>query len=88
MLSSIIGTIIVGAIVGALGRLILPGKQNISLVVTIIIGIIASVIGGIILGATTYHNSNGGIPWISLVVGAILAAVGITLYGRMSHSRV
>ncbi|MDQ2756737.1 MAG: GlsB/YeaQ/YmgE family stress response membrane protein [Actinomycetota bacterium] len=88
MLSSIIGTIIVGAIIGALGRLILPGKQNISIVVTIIIGIIASLVGGIIIGATAYNNNNGGIPWFSLLVGAILAALGIVLYGRMSSKRV
>jgi len=79
--------IIVGAIIGALGRLILPGKQNISILVTIVIGIVASLVGGIILGLTAYKNDNGGIPWISLIVGAILAAIGITVYGRMSHSK-
>ncbi|GAA1886671.1 GlsB/YeaQ/YmgE family stress response membrane protein [Lapillicoccus jejuensis] len=84
MISSIIGAIIVGAIIGALGRLILPGKQNISLVATIVIGIIASLIGGVILGATAYRNANGGIPWLAWIVGAILAAIGITLYGRMT----
>jgi len=88
MISSIIGAIIVGAIIGALGRLILPGKQNISIVVTIIIGIVASLIGGLILGFTAYNNNNGGIPWLSLIVGAILAALGIMAYGRMSNKAV
>lgn len=90
MVGSIIGAIIVGAIIGALGRLILPGKQNISIVATIVIGIIASLIGGVILGATAYHNANGGIPWLAWLVGAILAAIGITIYGNMTgrNSRV
>lgn len=88
MISSIIGAIIVGAIIGALGRLILPGKQNISIVMTIIIGIVAAFVGGLILGLTTYNNSNGGIPWLSLLVGAILAALGIMAYGRMSNKAV
>ena len=88
MISSIIGAIIVGAIIGALGRLILPGKQNISLVMTIVIGIVASLVGGLILGLTTYNNNNGGIPWLSLIVGAILAALGIMAYGRMSNKAV
>ncbi len=88
MISSIIGAIIVGAIIGALGRLILPGKQNISIVMTIIIGIVASLIGGLILGFTAYNNNNGGIPWLSLIVGAILAALGIMAYGRMSNKAV
>ena len=88
MISSIIGAIIVGAIIGALGRLILPGKQNISIVVTIIIGIVAAFVGGLILGLTAYNNNNGGIPWLSLLVGAILAALGIMAYGRMSNKAV
>lgn len=87
MLSSILWAIVVGLIVGALGRLILPGKQNISILMTIIIGVIASFVGGLLLGLTTYNNSNGGIPWISIIVGAILAAVGIVIYGRVTGGR-
>lgn len=82
MLSSIIGAIIVGLIVGLLGRLLLPGRQNISLLATTAIGILASLVAGLLLGATTYSNANGGIPWLSLLLGAILAAIGISVYGR------
>lgn len=88
MIGSIIGAIIAGAIVGALGRLILPGKQNISIVTTIIIGIVASFIGGLLLGLFAYNNSNGGIPWLGWLVGAILAAIGITVYGNMQSKKV
>lgn len=88
MISSIIGAIVVGFIIGVLGRLILPGRQDISLVVTTIIGIIASLIGGVILGATAYNNNNGGIPWLAWLVGAILAAVGIVVYGRVTKKAV
>jgi len=56
--------------------------------VTIIIGIVASLIGGLILGLTAYNNDNGGIPWLAWLVGAILAAVGIMLYGRMTNKAV
>lgn len=85
MISSIIWTIIVGFVIGILGRLILPGRQNISLLITTLIGIVASLVGGIILGAFAYSNSNGGIPWLSIIVGAILAAVGILIYGRATN---
>ncbi|MDQ6896773.1 MAG: GlsB/YeaQ/YmgE family stress response membrane protein [Actinomycetota bacterium] len=88
MISSIIWTIIVGLVIGLLGRLILPGRQNISLLMTCLIGIVASLIGGLILGALAYNNSNGGIPWLSIIVGAILAAVGILIYGRVTHKAV
>ena len=59
MISTIIGAIIVGAIIGALGRLLVPGKQNISIIVTIIIGIIANVVVTWIVTALGYQNQSG-----------------------------
>lgn len=44
-IGSIIAAIIVGAIIGALARLVLPGRQNISTVVTVILGILGGLIG-------------------------------------------
>ncbi|GAB2756117.1 transglycosylase [Terrabacter koreensis] len=87
MLSTIIGAIIVGAIIGALGRLILPGKQNISIVVTILIGIVANVIVTLVVRQIGYAN-NGGIAWIPLILGAIVAAILIIVYGRMTSKSV
>ncbi|MHA3834375.1 GlsB/YeaQ/YmgE family stress response membrane protein [Terrabacter sp. AAH1] len=87
MLSTIIGAIIVGAIIGALGRLILPGKQNISIVVTILIGIVANVIVTLVVRQIGYAN-NGGIAWIPLILGAIVAAILIVVYGRMTSKSV
>ena len=83
MLSSIIAALVVGLVVGLLGRLILPGRQNISLLATTAIGLVASLVAGVLLGATAYRNSNGGVPWFSLLAGAALAAIGISLYGRL-----
>jgi uncharacterized membrane protein YeaQ/YmgE (transglycosylase-associated protein family) len=88
MVSTIIGAIIVGAIIGALGRLILPGKQNISIVVTILIGIVANVIVTFVVRQLGYSNSGGGIAWVPLILGAVVAAIIIVLYGRMSHKSV
>jgi uncharacterized membrane protein YeaQ/YmgE (transglycosylase-associated protein family) len=89
MLGSIIGAIIAGLIIGALGRLILPGKQNISILMTIVIGIIASVVATLILGAIFgYSNASGGIAWWYWIVGAILAALGIVAYGRITNKSV
>ena len=87
MVSTIIGAIIVGAIIGALGRLLLPGKQNISLVMTILIGIVANVIVTFVVRQLGYSN-NSGIAWIPLILGAIVAAVLIVVYGRMTHKSV
>jgi uncharacterized membrane protein YeaQ/YmgE (transglycosylase-associated protein family) len=87
-MGTIIAAIITGAIIGALGRLILPGKQNISLLMTIGIGIVASVVGTLILSAFGYQNASGGIAWLKLLFGAVLAAGGILLYGNLTSKKV
>ncbi len=78
-ITGIISAIIVGLIIGALGRLVVPGKQPIPIWLTIIIGIIASFIGGYIAAAFGYTNSNGGFPWIQLILQIVVAAIGVSL---------
>jgi uncharacterized membrane protein YeaQ/YmgE (transglycosylase-associated protein family) len=86
MVGAIIGAIVAGLIIGALGRLILPGKQNISIIMTIVIGVIASLLATFILGALFgYTNSNGGVKWWYWIVGVVLAAIGISVYGRVTN---
>ena len=87
MLGTIIGAIIVGAIIGALGRLLVPGKQDISLVVTIRIGIGANVSVTFVVRQLGYSNSSG-IAWIPLILGAVVAALIIVVYGRMTNKSV
>ncbi len=65
-IGAIIGTIIVGAIVGALGRLILPGGQDIGIVKTIGLGVVSAFIVGLILG-----NVNAV---VAIIVSALVAA--------------
>ena len=79
MFSAIISAIIVGAIIGALGRLVVRGRQSISIVATIVIGIIAALIGTFIANALGVGNTNG-IDWIRLAIQVVLAAVGVSLY--------
>ena len=79
MFAAIISAIIVGAIIGALGRLVVRGRQNISIVATIGVGIIAALIGTFIANALGVGNTNG-IDWIKLAIQVVLAAVGVSLY--------
>lgn len=74
--SGIISAIIVGLIIGALGRLVLPGKQDIPIWLTIVIGIVAAIIGTFIVGAL---SDTKGFDWIELAVQVVLAAVGVAL---------
>lgn len=85
MFSAIISAIIVGAIVGALGRLAVRGKQHISIVATILIGIIAALIGTFAATAMGVGDTNG-IDWIKLVIQVVLAAIGVSIYAGRSNA--
>jgi uncharacterized membrane protein YeaQ/YmgE (transglycosylase-associated protein family) len=69
--------IIVGAVVGALGRLIHPGKDPMGFILTTIIGIASLVVAGIIF-------SNGVLEFI---VGIIVAVILVALVGRFWTTR-
>ena len=53
------------------------------------LAVAASLVATLILGAIFgYENSNGGIQWWYWIVGAILAALGIVAYGRITNKSV
>jgi uncharacterized membrane protein YeaQ/YmgE (transglycosylase-associated protein family) len=47
----VIGFIVFGLVVGVLARLLVPGRQQMSLVMTVLLGVIGSVVGGIVANA-------------------------------------
>jgi uncharacterized membrane protein YeaQ/YmgE (transglycosylase-associated protein family) len=81
-IGSIVVYIIAGAIIGALARLLVPGRQSMSLVVTIVLGIVAAVVGGILWEAI--FPDNEGIAWIGSI---IVAVVLVWLYARFFTGR-
>lgn len=78
MISSILSAIIVGAVIGGLGRLVVRGKQNISIVATVLIGIVAALIGTLIAGLIGVSDTSG-IDWIELAIQVALAALGVSI---------
>jgi uncharacterized membrane protein YeaQ/YmgE (transglycosylase-associated protein family) len=73
--------VLAGLLIGALGRLVLPGQQDISLLATALVGIGASLLGGIL--ADLFD-----VGWvIQFLVAVALAAVGITLFASSEHRR-
>ncbi|WKV16682.1 GlsB/YeaQ/YmgE family stress response membrane protein [Janibacter limosus] len=80
---TIIVTVIMGAIIGALARLVLPGKQNISTLVTVIPGILGALIGSRAYSAMSGNSGTSGIDWIALILGVIAAAALIVIYGMI-----
>ncbi|MFF5078108.1 GlsB/YeaQ/YmgE family stress response membrane protein [Actinoplanes sp. NPDC000266] len=76
--SGLISAIIVGLVIGALGRLVVPGRQNIPIWLTILIGVVAAVLGTFIAAAMGVAQTPG-VDWIELVIQVILAAAGVSL---------
>ncbi len=67
---SIIGFVIVGAIVGVLARFVVPGDDPMGILGTIILGIIGAVIGGWAAGAI--FEDTTGVDWIASVLAAVI----------------
>ncbi len=86
MVMDILGLIVVGLIIGALARLIKPGKQSMSILATMLLGVAGALIGGLIAGLL----GTGGIFELN-VLGFILAVVAavilVGLYAGASGGR-
>ena len=61
--------VIVGLIVGVLARLILPGRQQMNMLMTILIGVVSALVGGFLWELIF---SNHGIAWIGSVIVAVV----------------
>ncbi|KZB85041.1 GlsB/YeaQ/YmgE family stress response membrane protein [Amycolatopsis regifaucium] len=88
--TGIITAIVVGLILGVLGRFFAPGKQSIPIWLTIIVGIIAAFIGTWIARGLGYADTKG-FDWLELITQIVVAAVGVALaanlYGRRGVTR-
>ena len=79
MLGLILSIIIIGLIAGALARLLVPGKQHMSILMTIVIGIVGSFVGGF-LGYLIFHKDAGdGFLQPAGIIGSIIGAVIVLL---------
>jgi uncharacterized membrane protein YeaQ/YmgE (transglycosylase-associated protein family) len=77
-ITGIITAIVIGAIIGVLGRLVVPGRQNIPIWLTIVIGIVAAFIGTAIARLFGVANTSG-IDWIELILQVVVAAIGVAI---------
>jgi len=78
-----IGTIIFGAVIGILARLVLPGKQNISLLITVILGVLGALIG-YWLAAQIGVCQTRGLDWTRWLISIVVAAVLVVIYGSIT----
>jgi uncharacterized membrane protein YeaQ/YmgE (transglycosylase-associated protein family) len=77
-IESVLGALVIGAVIGVLGRLVVPGKQDIPVWLTVVIGIVAALIGTFIVGPLRDTN---GLDWVEVAVQVALAAIAVAIVG-------
>lgn len=91
MLGLIVSIVVIGLIAGALARLVVPGRQDMSILMTIVLGVVGSFIGGF-LGYLLFHkDAQDGFLQPAGIIGALIGAVVVLLIwtrvGRRSSVR-
>ncbi|MHC3473076.1 GlsB/YeaQ/YmgE family stress response membrane protein [Streptomyces sp. 7R007] len=85
-ISGVISAIVIGIVIGVLGRLVVPGRQRIGILWTIVIGIVAAFIGtGIASGLGVADTK--GVDWIEWLIQIALAALGVAALSKVKLRR-
>ena len=82
----IIGTIIFGAIIGALARLFMRGNQNIGMLWTIILGVLGAIVGQFLANMLGVGDTDG-IDWIRWIISIICSIIFISIYLAVTRGR-
>ncbi|MDX3784091.1 GlsB/YeaQ/YmgE family stress response membrane protein [Streptomyces europaeiscabiei] len=85
-ISGIISAIVIGVVIGVLGRLVVPGRQRIGVLWTILVGIAAAFVGTGIAAAFDVADSKG-VDWIEWLIQIGLAALGVAALDRVRARR-
>ncbi|MGL5817466.1 MAG: GlsB/YeaQ/YmgE family stress response membrane protein [Phycicoccus sp.] len=83
MIGEVIGLIIFGAVIGILARLVLPGKQNISAVLTVVLGVVGAMIGYWLARALGVGDTDG-VDVIRWIISIAAAAGLVVAYGAIT----
>ena len=79
---SILYVLIVGLVVGALAKLLMPGRDPGGIVVTAMLGVAGAMLAFFIGRATGWYSASGGPGIIASVIGAVLILAGYRLVAR------
>jgi uncharacterized membrane protein YeaQ/YmgE (transglycosylase-associated protein family) len=83
-MQTILLALLAGIIIGPLARLVLPGRQNISVVMTVILGAVGALAGSAIFRAVSNKSDTSGIDWMAFFIGVVVAALAIVAYSAMT----
>jgi uncharacterized membrane protein YeaQ/YmgE (transglycosylase-associated protein family) len=86
-ITGIISAILIGLVLGVLGRLVVPGKQHIPVWLTILVGIGAALLGTALARAMGIATATQGIDWLELLVQVVVAAIGVAIVAAIFGRR-
>jgi len=86
MISTILWALVAGVVLGYIGKLLLPGRQNIPAWATIGAGVAAALLGGL-LADWIGVGETSGIDWIKHGIQVVLAVLAIWLVARLMGRR-
>jgi uncharacterized membrane protein YeaQ/YmgE (transglycosylase-associated protein family) len=76
--------IVVGLIIGAVARLLMPGRDPIGILGTLVIGVVGALLGTWLWNALLPNNDNQG---IALFAGVVVAMILLWFYRRLTYRR-
>ncbi|QDQ15098.1 GlsB/YeaQ/YmgE family stress response membrane protein [Streptomyces spectabilis] len=85
-ISGLISAIVIGAVIGILGRLVVPGRQRIGVLWTIVVGIIAALVGTAVAEGLDVADTKG-VDWTEWLIQIGLAALGVAALSRAKLRR-
>ena len=86
-MTTILMALVAGIIIGPLARLVLPGKQNLSPIMTVLLGAVGALAGSAIFRALSGRSDTAGIDWIALFFGVGVAALAIVGYSAVTGKK-
>jgi uncharacterized membrane protein YeaQ/YmgE (transglycosylase-associated protein family) len=69
---SIIGWILFGLVIGALAKLVMPGRDPGGIIITMLLGIAGALIGGFVGRAMGFYGPNESAGWLMSFLGAVV----------------
>ncbi|MGW5369956.1 GlsB/YeaQ/YmgE family stress response membrane protein [Streptomyces sp. NPDC004009] len=85
-ISGVLSAVVIGIVIGVLGRLVVPGRQHIGILWTIAVGIVAALAGSAIAAGIGVADTKGP-DWIEWFIQIALAAVGVAALDRAMARR-
>lgn len=80
-ISGLVSALVIGAAVGLLGRLVLPGRQHIGVLWTLVVGMAAALLGPLLASVLGVGDTRG-VDWSEWLIQIVLAGLGVAALDR------